>query len=113
MELFSEFTALLEQYITTKMAAAIPGFDMAAFCALVKEAGPDLNVDFEALGAYGDFEAFKEMMVAYREEMRLDAGLSLTGHAAHLYREEDEDGLPMPELTLSISSPVRNRTLRV
>jgi len=36
MELFSEFTALLEQYITTKMAAAIPGFDMAAFCALVR-----------------------------------------------------------------------------
>lgn len=109
MALFTEYMALLERYIQVKMEAALPGFDMAALCALIKEQGSELNVDLEALGAYGDFQAFKEMMVTYRQEVRLDSGLSLTGASLHLWREDDEDGLPMPELTLSISSPVRPR----
>jgi ADP-ribosylation factor 2-binding protein len=108
MELFNEYMALLEQYIQAKMSAALPGFDMAALCALIKRSGSDLNIDLEALGAYGDFEAFKQMMVSYRQEVRLgDAALSLTGEAVRVWREDDEDGLPMPELTLSISSPTR------
>ncbi|KAG8461253.1 hypothetical protein KFE25_002442 [Diacronema lutheri] len=107
MTLFTEYTALLERYIQAKMEAAIPGFDMTALCALIKAQGADLNIDLEALGAYGDFQAFKEMMVSYRQEVRPDAGLSLTGAALHLWHDDDDDGLPMPELELSISSPVR------
>lgn len=107
MDLFTEYMGLLERYIQAKMEAALPGFDMAAFCAIIKARGAELNADLEALGAYGDFQAFKEMMVAYRQEARPDAGLSLTGTGLHLWRDDDEDGLPMPELALSISSPAR------
>lgn len=110
--LFMQFTELLERYILAKMRGAFgEGFDMGALCALIKEHGADaINIDLEALGAYGDFEAFKTMMGDYRREARLEgdpAALALTGSALRLWQDDEEDGLPMPELTLTISSPVR------
>jgi hypothetical protein len=106
---FGEYMALLETHIQAKMARALPGFDMAALCAFIKQQGSEsfMTADFDALGAYGDFEAFREMMRAYKEEARLDFGPILTGSAARVWQEDDEEGTPMPELTLSISSPVK------
>ena len=59
----------------------------------------------ETLGAYGDFEAFKALMLAAKRGAALAGGpLSVQGGPIHLSEEEMEDGMAIPDLNLTISA---------
>lgn len=106
MDLFSEFATLLEEHIEGHMRSALgPSFRMDELCNAIRARADELPPDLEALAAYGDFEAFKRMMVDFRTEARYDSGLALTGLAVRIHEDDVEDGVPMPDLNISISSP--------
>ena len=50
MQLFSEYTKLLEAYIETELGALAPGFDMRAFCASLSERADMVSLDLDTLG---------------------------------------------------------------
>jgi len=106
MQLFSEYTTLLEAYIESELGALVPDFDMRAFCAALSERADMVSLDLDTLGAFGDFEAFKEMMLACkRGELCMEQGdgpLEMVGAALPVHSEEQEDGEEMPDLNLSI-----------
>ena len=106
--LFAEYTALLERYIESRLADGDEsgGFDMRAFCAELQSRSAQLPEELlETLGAYGDFEAFKALMLAAKRGAALEGGpLSVQGGPLHLSEEEMEDGMAMPDLNLSITA---------
>ena len=106
--LFAEYTALLERYIESRLADGDEsgGFDMRAFCAELQTRSAQLPEELlETLGAYGDFEAFKALMLAAKRGAALEGGpLSVSGGPIHLSEEEMEDGMAIPDLNLSITA---------
>ena len=106
--LFADYTALLERYIESRLADGDEsgGFDMRAFCAELQTRSAQLPEELlETLGAYGDFEAFKALMLAAKRGAALEGGpLSVEGGPIHLSEEEMEDGMAIPDLNLTISA---------
>jgi len=107
-KLFEEYTEMLETYIEQRLGESQPGFDMAAFCTQLLERKDSLDADLDTLGAFGDFEAFKDMMLACKLGKRIDeAGggpLCVSGAQLQVHTDEQEDGEEMPDLNLSISA---------
>lgn len=102
--LFTEYTKMLEAYIEQHLGATLDDFDMQTFCASLstrddKEALP---LALEMLSAYGDFEAFKAMMVSCKRGASL-GDMGVVGAPVRVFTEEQEDGEEMPDLNLSIS----------
>lgn len=61
-QLFADYTTMLETYIAEHISTRLPGFDMPAFCKVLRERAEELpmtHLDLDTLGAFGDFEAFK------------------------------------------------------
>ena len=111
MQLFEQYTSMLETYIEAELGAlAGPDFDMRAFCAtLGSRTDAVASLDLDTLGAFGDFEAFKGMMLACKrgEMLRDEAGgapFQIVGATMEVHADEQEDGVEMPDLNLSISS---------
>ena len=111
MQLFEQYTTMLETYIEAELGAlAGPDFDMRAFCAtLGSRTDAVASLDLDTLGAFGDFEAFKGMMLACKrgEMLRDEAGgapFQIVGATMEVHADEQEDGVEMPDLNLSISS---------
>ena len=79
---------------------------MRAFCAELQTRSAQLPEELlETLGAYGDFEAFKALMLAAKRGAALEGGpLSVEGGPLHLSEEEMEDGMAIPDLNLTISA---------
>lgn len=102
--LFSEYTKMLEAYIEERLGATLKGFDMQAFCATLSARSDkeELPLALEMLSAYGDFEAFKAMMVSCKLGASL-GDMGVVGAPLHVFTEEQEDGEAMPDLNLSIS----------
>jgi len=105
---FEEYTEMLETYIEEQLGQRVPGFDMTAFCTDLLQKKDSVDADLDTLGAFGDFSAFKEMMLACKRGKSCDeAGggpLCVTGAQLHVHTEEQEDGVAMPDLNLSISA---------
>ena len=103
--LFADYTAMLEGYITAHISTQLPDFDMPAFCAALRERSDELpmtHLDLDTLGAYGDFEAFKVMMLACKAGQGC-GDLCVMGAPVQVHAEEQEDGVEMPDLNLSIT----------
>lgn len=111
--LFSEYTAMLESFIEERLGASVASFDMASFCARVAErcAGDDeLPLPLEMLSAYSDFDAFKALMLSAKDGAALEAAsgpFAVAGEQLRVRTDEQEDGDEMPDLNLTISSPVK------
>lgn len=109
-DLFMKYMSLIELYIENRLKQEIPHFDMNAFCHLLAERADDIPLDLDTLGGFGDFEAFKAMMIGYKlgdqEQM---GGLSISGEMLAIHADEMEDGVAMPDLMLTITpaSPAR------
>jgi len=103
--LFSEYTKLLEAHIEETLGAALKGFDMQKFCASLSERSDakELPLALEMLSAYGDFEAFKAMMLSCKVGRSL-GDMGVIGGKLPVHTDEQEDGVEMPDLNLSISS---------
>lgn len=70
MNLFSQYTTLLEGTIETSLQSSIPGFDMQQFIALMQEKKDHLMSDvFDLLLSIADYETFRDLMISYRLEM--------------------------------------------
>lgn len=111
--LFEQYVTMLEAHIGVELSARLPQFDMAGFCATLMERGPTTvaeDLDLDMLSAFGDFAAFRQMMLAGKQGMECDAGaegpLCLVGAPLQVHAEEQEDGVPLPDLNLSISSAI-------
>lgn len=102
--LFTQYTKMVEEYIERHLGAALQGFDMQAFCATLsaRSDNEELPLALEMLSAFGDFEAFKAMMVSCKRGASL-GDMGVVGSPVHVFTEEQEDGEPMPDLNLSIS----------
>mmetsp|Transcript_46694 Transcript_46694/g.101458 ORF Transcript_46694/g.101458 Transcript_46694/m.101458 type:complete len:197 (+) Transcript_46694:127-717(+) len=107
-KLFEEYVGILETYIETRLGAAVPNFDMQAFCAELLKRKDELTLDLDTLGAFGDFEAFKAMMLACKAgkacETQGGGPLCVVGAVAPLHMEDMEEGEEMADLNLSISA---------
>jgi len=103
--LFSEYTKLVEAHIEEHLGAALKSFDMQAFCASLTERSDakELPLALEMLSAYGDFEAFKAMMLSCKVGRSL-GDMGVVGGKLPVHVDEQEDGEEMPDLNLSISS---------
>ncbi|KAJ3361834.1 ADP-ribosylation factor-like protein 2-binding protein [Kappamyces sp. JEL0680] len=67
-EIFHEYTAKIEHYISVSLTARLDWFKMADFMEqLCTKKGEDLQGDvFDLLHSLGDFEAFKELVLSYK-----------------------------------------------
>jgi len=103
--LFTEYTKMLEAYIEQHLGATLAGFDMQTFCASLstRDDKEELPLALEMLSAYGDFEAFKAMMVSCKRGASL-GDMGVVGAPVRVFTDEQEDGEEMPDLQLSISS---------
>lgn len=60
---------------------------------------------FDLLLSLGDFEAFKEVMLAYKAEAAAGpgAGFEISCTALHIHADEQEDGEERPDLDFGLS----------
>ncbi|KAJ3241794.1 ADP-ribosylation factor-like protein 2-binding protein [Chytriomyces hyalinus] len=79
MDLFSAYTSQVEAFIEKKLRAQIPEFNMADFLDLLRSRPEQLEGDiFDMMDSIGDFQAFKEMMISYKQEKE-GTGIDLSG----------------------------------
>ena len=105
-ELFTKYTAMVEEYVERRIGASIATFDMAAFCATLQEraVGDETLLDhpaFEMLFAYTDFDAFKELMLATREGANVEASgglMCVSGETLGLSGLGGEGGETLPDV---------------
>ncbi len=83
--LFSEYTELIESFITERLTAEIEGFDMQAFGGLMAERADEMIGDvFDMLMSFTEFEEFKDLMVSYKHQKEgkggwVDAAIDVLG----------------------------------
>lgn len=69
MEIFEKYSDLLEAAITDHLSAAIDGFDLMELVGMLKARKHELDGEvFDMMLTLTDFEAFKELMLAYKAE---------------------------------------------
>jgi len=105
-ELFSKYSELIEGLLETKLKEAIPGFSMQDFLAELSKRGEGEIDDavFDLLLSLGDFDSFKQAMLAEKSESL--GGLVVAGASSKIYEDEDEEGEERPDLEdLMVVSP--------
>jgi len=94
MEVFEKYSDLLEAAITDHLSAAVDGFDLMELVGMLNARKDELDGEvFDMMLTLTDFEAFKELMLAYKAEtaqvraadsclprMRAAAGLTRREH---------------------------------
>ncbi|XP_023241036.1 ADP-ribosylation factor-like protein 2-binding protein isoform X2 [Centruroides sculpturatus] len=67
MDIFREYTDLIESYIETELNKRIPDFNMAQFLKQMQASKNDLDGEvFDILFSFTDFLVFKEMVLDYK-----------------------------------------------
>lgn len=91
---FSAYTQMVEAGIDSRLKAVIPGFDMTAFLNVLTKRKDELMSEvFDLLCSMGDFESFKEVMLAYKNEQTGGFGdFMIVCTPLKVYSEEQEDG---------------------
>eukprot|EP00798_Chlamydomonas_sp_ICE-L_P016060 gene16060-22197_t len=104
--IFSAYTEMIESGINSRLKQIIPGFDMTAFLSMLAPRKDELMDEvFDLLCSMGDFESFKETMLAYKNDIGGNNAFDIQVTPLRVYMEEQEDGVERPELdsTLQIS----------
>ena len=74
-DIFQKYTELLESNIEGRLSKTITGFNKASFYALLEARNDELMSDvFDQLLSLGDFDSFKEVMLAYKREVDSGSG---------------------------------------
>eukprot|EP00274_Cyanoptyche_gloeocystis_P005538 CAMPEP_0196667802 /NCGR_PEP_ID=MMETSP1086-20130531/65280_1 /TAXON_ID=77921 /ORGANISM="Cyanoptyche gloeocystis , Strain SAG4.97" /LENGTH=391 /DNA_ID=CAMNT_0042005161 /DNA_START=88 /DNA_END=1264 /DNA_ORIENTATION=- len=132
-DIFNSYVDLLEKYIEQRLAASVPDFSMEEFMKVLSSRGEnEMSADvFDMLLSLGDFDNFKDMMLSIKRthadvfDMLLSLGdfdnfkdmmLSYKTNSKCpekemypevqkmlIHSEEDEDGVPMPDLNMLLS----------
>lgn len=67
LNLFEEYSELMESHIAAKLSEAITSFDMQDFMSQLAERRDEITGDvFDLLLGLSDFDEFKQMMLAYK-----------------------------------------------
>ncbi|KAL6622247.1 ADP-ribosylation factor-like protein 2-binding protein-like protein [Neocallimastix sp. 'constans'] len=79
-DIFNSYTEKIEKYLDTKLKQKFSWFDMTEFLTMLKERNEeDMFGDvFDILTSLGDFNSFKEMIIAYKKESHGE-GFDLSG----------------------------------
>ncbi|KAJ3153239.1 ADP-ribosylation factor-like protein 2-binding protein [Geranomyces variabilis] len=68
-EIFQEYVKLIEKYIDQRLKARLEWFSMSTFLQMIKTRKDSLEGDvFDVLSSLADFDAFKELMLSYKQE---------------------------------------------
>lgn len=108
MDLFTQYTALIDGHLEAALAGAMPGVSASEAVTLLAEAagqeeGGLLAEVLEDLLAMSDFEAFKELMLGYKAEAEgRHAGLCVQVRPLQVHVEEQEEGDARPDLDFGI-----------
>ncbi|KAI9339701.1 ADP-ribosylation factor-like 2 binding protein [Obelidium mucronatum] len=79
MDIFSAYNVKVEAYIEKKLRAEIPDFTMSEFLNMLRSRPEQLEGDvFDMMATIGDFSAFKDMMVSFKQEQD-GSGIDLSG----------------------------------
>lgn len=108
-EIFDRYTATLEASMEAHLTEMVDGFSMAEFSGMLEARKDELDGDvFDLLMTLSSFDAFKELMLAYKAEETMGGGDGAEGGVgfdmgfsvapAHIYNEEQEDGEERPDL---------------
>merc|ERR1711998_487652 len=96
MEIFQQYTTLIEEHVERGLKEGIPDFCMETFLTLLEARQDEVCADvFDMLLSMSDFELFKEQMVEYREqcvERTNQDFLCISGRPTVLHTEDMEDG---------------------
>lgn len=97
-DLFQKYSDSIESHLESKLKAAIPGFAMQTLMEELEKRGKEEIDDsvFDMLASLGDFESFKELMLESKAQN--PASLAVSGAAAKIYEDEDEEGEERPDL---------------
>ncbi|ORX58541.1 ADP-ribosylation factor-like protein 2-binding protein-like protein [Piromyces finnis] len=79
-EIFNDYTEKIEQYLEKKLKEKFSWFDMTEFLMMLNQRDEeDMFGDvFDILTSLGDFNSFKEMIIAYKKE-RNGEGIDMSG----------------------------------
>ena len=108
-QLHAEYTDLIETALAEALAGA--GHSMEELQALLetRDEGELVGDVFDMLMSFSDFGAFKEIMLDTKRAQANPFGDGLAVGAANLHHDEVTDGEEMPDLNLSISSPLADK----
>jgi len=99
MDLFQEYTKLMESYLEQRLQEEVPHFDMEQFYEMLSTREDCLVGEvFEMLLSLSDFDTFKELMLSYKQEQANGSLLDISIRPMMLHVGEEEDGDPRPDL---------------
>mmetsp|Transcript_15452 Transcript_15452/g.34035 ORF Transcript_15452/g.34035 Transcript_15452/m.34035 type:complete len:223 (+) Transcript_15452:119-787(+) len=111
-ELFQKYSELIEGHLDKQLRALIPGFEMSTFLSELTRRGEG-EVDgpvFELLLSLGDFDSFKQTMLASGAKR---SSLIIDGTKSRIHQDEDEEGDERPDLAdllvVAPASPPRTK----
>ncbi|CAK4083258.1 unnamed protein product [Aphanomyces euteiches] len=68
MDLFKEYTLLIENYLEARLQAQIDGFTMEELCQMIQEHEDDITGDvIDILMSCADFDEFKSLMLSFKQ----------------------------------------------
>jgi len=105
-DIFNSYVDLIEKYIEQRLAASVPDFSMEEFMQALSSCGEDeMSADvFDMLLSLGDFDNFKDMMLSYKTNSKCpEKEMYPEVQKMLIHSEEDEDGVPMPDLNMLLS----------
>lgn len=107
-DIFNQYTQAVEDYIERSLTKNLPGFTMDSFMEMLQSHHDEMsNSDvFELLLSLGDFDIFKEFMLAYNKMLddaqSGNAALEVRGSRTCLYTDEMADGEIRHDIELCI-----------
>ena len=78
MDIFTSYTALIEQHLERELSKRIPNFKMDAFLGLLEMRRSEIDeMILDILSSFSDFQMFKQTFITYRKEKE-GQGVGLT-----------------------------------
>ncbi|KAL3133711.1 ADP-ribosylation factor-like protein 2-binding protein [Trebouxia sp. C0010 RCD-2024] len=91
-QVFQEYQAVVERSLEQRLSAAIPNFSMDTFIAGLDTRRNEIMEELlDLLMSFVDFQAFKELMLAHKSELRT-CSIHVDVSKAVMHSEEQEEG---------------------
>ncbi|OQS05720.1 hypothetical protein THRCLA_02181 [Thraustotheca clavata] len=72
MDLFKEYTNLIENYLETRLKSAIDDFSMDELCSMIQEHEDEMTGDvIDVLMSCADFDEFKSLMLSFKSQQTM------------------------------------------
>ena len=113
MDIYKQYTELIETYLDQRLHAEVEGFDMDRFYELLSTREECLVGEvFEMLLSLSDFDTFKELMLSHKNEKQNGSLFDIHVRPMKLQLDEDGDGEHRPDLDDQlIVSPVGGKPI--